>query len=189
MFGFAKNQFGSHCGYTEKELKDKNIDFYSFRHFYKTMLTHSNIKDSIVEYFMGHSVNVRNMNENYTHIEDLDDQFFEETGLKVIEHIDNQFQNAMNKLDLLSIHTHIEQVSLTDNKNNTKTYYTNVLNDLDFEDETRFYLDDLQDKGVLSNTNSKQQLLSDLKTLLENEAIDKRRYDDCVDYIKNADFE
>jgi integrase len=189
MFGFAKNQFGSHCGYTEKELKDKNIDFYSFRHFYKTMLTHSNIKDSIVEYFMGHSVNVRNMNENYTHIEDLDDQFFKETGLKVIEHIDNRFQNVMNKLDLLSVHTHIEQVSLTDNKNKTKTYYTNVLNDLDFEDETRFYLDDLQDKGVLSNTNDKNQLLSELKNLLENEAIDKRRFDDCVDYIKNADFE
>ena len=189
MFGFAKNQFGSHCGYTEKELKDKNIDFYSFRHFYKTMLTHSNIKDSIVEYFMGHSVNVRSMNENYNHIEDLDDLFFEETGLKVIEHIDNQFQNVMNKLDLLPIHTHIEQVSLTDNKNNTKTYYTNVLNDLYFEDETYLYLTDLREKGILSNTNDKNELLSELKNLLENEAIDKRRFDDCVDYIKNADFE
>ena len=185
MFGFAKNLFGALCGYNEQELKDKNFDFYSFRHFYKTMLTHSNIKDAVVEYFMGHAINVSKMDENYTHIEDLDDEFFEENGLKVVEHIDNQLQNIINKLNLFPIHTHIEQVVLTDNNNRQKTYFAEVLNEMDFENETFLYLTDLSEKGILSPTNDKSQLLSELKILLENGKIDKRRYDDCVDYIQN----
>lgn len=185
MFGFAKNQLGAHCGYTEKELKEKNIDFYSLRHFYKTLLTRSHIKDDIIEYFLGHSVNIRNMSENYNNREDLDDIFFEENGLQVIEYIDKQFHKVKEKYELLPVHTHIEQVSLSDNKDNTKTYYTDVLNKIDFENETYLYMCDLQEKERLSNTNNSEELLSGLNDLLEKQAIDKRRYDDCVDYIKN----
>jgi len=50
-------------------------------------------------------------------------------------------------------------------------------------------LTDLEGKEVLSPTDDKNKLLSEPKNLLENEATDKRRFDDCVDYIKKADFE
>ena len=189
LFSFTENQSGALCGYTEKELKEKNIVFYSFRHLFKTALQRSHIKDDLIEYFMGHSVNVRNMNENYNNREDLDDIFFEENGLKVIEYIDDLCEKVKEKYELLPAYTHIEQVSLTDKRGKAQIYFAEVLNNMDYENETYLYLTDLQDKGVLSNTNNKNQLLSELKNLLENEVIDKRRFDDCVDYIKNADFE
>ena len=188
LFSFTQYHFGALCGYTKEEMKEKNVVFYSFRHLFKTMLSHSNIKDSVIEYFMGHAVDVKKMNENYNHIGDLDDEFFEEYGLKVIEYIDEQFKNVINKLELLPIHTHLEQVSLTDDRGKTQTYFAEVLNEMDFENETFLYLTDLSEKGVLSPTNDKSQLLSELKILLESGKIDKRRYDDCVDYLKNTDF-
>ena len=189
MFSYACNQFGLHCGYTEKELKEKNFVMYGFRHLYRTMLDTSNIRESIIKYFMGHAVNIRDMSENYNNKEDLDELFFEDNGLKVIEYINDLFANVASKYELLPIHTHIEQVSLTDNKGNTKAYYTNVLNDIDFENETRLFMEDLQEKELLPNTNNKQELLSGLVTLLENGNIDKRRYDDCIFYVNNMEIE
>jgi hypothetical protein len=113
------------------------------------MLNTSEIKESMVEYFMGHKVNVRDMSKNYNSIEDLDDLFFEENGLKIIEYIDELFEKVIAQYELLPVvHTHLEQVSLP-------------------------------------KTESKKELLSGLKTLLENGNIDKRRYDDCVDFVKN----
>jgi len=189
MFSYACNQFGLHCGYTEQELKEKNFVMYGFRHLYRTMLDTSNIRESIIKYFMGHAVNIRDMSENYNNKEDLDELFFEDNGLKVIEYINDLFANVASKYELLPIHTHIEQVSLTDNKGNTKAYYTNVLNDINFENETRLFMEDLQEKELLPSTNNKQELLSGLETLLENGNIDKRRYDDCIFYVNNMEIE
>jgi hypothetical protein len=151
------------------------------------MLDTSKIRESIIKYFMGHAVNIRNMSENYNNREDLDDFFFEENGLKVIEYINDLFANVASKYELLPIHTHIEQVSLKDNKGNTKTYYTDVLNDIPFENEIYLFIADLQNKELLPNTNNKQDLLSGLETLLENGNIDKRRYDDCIFYVNNME--
>jgi len=186
MFGFAKNQFGVHCGYTEKKLKEKNIDFYSFRHFYNKMIYQSKIKDAVIQYFMGHAVNMSDMGERYNSIEDLDDLFFEENGLQVIEYIDQQFKKAINKYELLPVdYAFMEQVSLTDNKGKTKTFYTEVINKITFNDENHYRLDDLFDMGFISNTNNKNELLNELKTLFEDKTISKRQYDNFVYHIKN----
>jgi integrase len=189
MFSYACNQFGTHCGYTEKELEEKNFVMYSFRHFYNTMLDTSNIKEIIIRYFMGHSVDIHKMGENYNNREDLDEEFFEENGLKVIEYINDLCKKVIAKYELLPIHTHTEQVSLTDNKGNKKAYYTDVLNDLDFENETRLFMEDLQEKELLPSTNNKQNLIDGLKQLYENGNIDKRRYDDCIFYVNNMKIE
>jgi len=185
MFVSISNQFGIHCGYTEQELKEMNFVMYGLRHLYRTMLDTSKIRESIIKYFMGHAVNIRNMSENYNNREDLDDVFFEEYGLKVIEYIDKLFADVASKYGLMEFHTHIEQVSLTDNKNNVKTYFTEVLNDIDFEDETYLFIGDLQEKELLPNTKDKKELLSGLDTLLKNGIIDKMRYDDCVYFVKD----
>jgi hypothetical protein len=186
MFGFAKNQFGAHCGYSEKELEEKNFAFYSLRHLYKTMLKRSNIKDDIIEYFCGHAVNVHNMDENYNNREDLDDIFFEDNGLKVIEYINGMFKASRSKYESFPFdYKHIKQVSLTDNKKKVNTYHTEVLINMDFEDETYGYLTDLMGKGLLPETDDNKELKKGLDNLLENEKIDKRRYDDCIDFIKN----
>jgi integrase len=188
MFGFARNQLGTHLGYTEKELKELDFDFYSLRGFYETMLQTSNIRQSIINYFIGHSVNVRDMPENYFKREDLDDIFFEENGLKVIEYIDTLCQKVIEHFDLHPAdYTRIEQIALTDNKGNTKIYYAEILNKLDFETETYYYLGDLIDMNLLPGMNDKDGLIKGLKELLENETIDKRRYDDCIDCVKNME--
>ena len=187
-FIFAKNHFGAICGYSIEEMKKKKIVFYSSRHFYKTLLSLSKINESVVEYFSGRKVDVRKMNENYKHIEDIDDEFLEEIGLQVIEYIDDQFKNVINKLNLFPIHTHIEQVCLTNGRQNKKVYFAEVLNKMDFENETYLYLTDLTEKGVLSPTNDKNQLESELKNLLENGKIEKRKFDDCLHYLENTDF-
>jgi hypothetical protein len=188
MFGFVCYQFWIHCGYNEKELKDeKNFDFYGLRHFYKTALSRSEIKNDIIEYFFGHTVDPRKMDENYNDISSLDDIFFEKNGLKIIEYFNDLFDEVILKYELLPIHTHLEQVSLTDNKKNVKTYFTNVLNDIDFENETYLYIGDLQAKGLLPNTNIKNELMDELKQLFENGNIDKNRYDDCIYYVKNME--
>jgi hypothetical protein len=183
MFGFASKQFGAHCGYTEKELKEKIFRFYSLRHFYITMLERSSIKSDIIKYFSGHSVNIHNMNENYNNKEDLDDIFYEESGLQVIKYVNDLCQKVKDRYELMPIHTHIEQVALTDNKNKVNTYFADVLNDIDFENETHLYLCDLQDKNLLDNADDKNELINGLKKLLASETIDKRRYDDCIDYL------
>jgi integrase len=184
MFGFAKNQFGAHCGYTEKEMEEKNIDFYSFRHLYKTILERSAIKKDIIEYFMGHSVNVNRMDERYNNREDLDDIFFEEYGIKVNEYINELCNKVEEKYSLMVIHKHIEEIILTDNKKKVKTFFTEVINDIDFENETYFNLCDLQEKNSLPNTDNKKELIQGLNVLLEKGAIDKRLYDDYVYYLK-----
>jgi hypothetical protein len=61
------------------------------------------------------------------------------------------------------------------------------LNKLDFETETYHYLGGLIDMNLLPGMNDKDGLIKGLKELLENETIDKRRYDDCMDYVKNMD--
>jgi len=189
MFAYTCRQFGLHCGYTEQDLKDLNFVMYGLRHLYRTMLDTSKIRESIIRYFMGHAVNIRNMSENYNNREDLDEVFFEENGLKVIEYINDLFANVASKYELLEIHTHTEQVSLKDNKGNIKTYYTDVLEDIPFENEINLFIGSLQENQLLPNTNNKQELLSGLETLLENGNIDKRRYDDCIFYVNNIEIE
>jgi integrase len=54
-FSKANTLLGSLPGYSEKELEEKNIRYYSGRHFFKTMLScGGGLGEDIEEYFMGH---------------------------------------------------------------------------------------------------------------------------------------
>lgn len=58
-------ELGKHIGYTEGQLKEENIRFYSSRHFWKTVMGENELGD-IEEYFMGHKTS-SNMEKNYFH--------------------------------------------------------------------------------------------------------------------------
>jgi integrase len=185
MFWFAKNQFGIHCGYTENELKEMNIEFYSFRHLYKSMLQRSDMKIDIIEYFMGHSVNFSKMNENYNHLAEIGDNIFENIGIQAIEYIDSQCRKAIEKYNLFPIDPQKKKVSLTDNKGNIKEYYAYVLEKIDYELETYLFIKDLQEKYILPDTENKQELIKGLNKLLETQRINESRYNECIDYVEN----
>jgi len=184
-FMFAKNQFGAHLGYTEKELEEMNFDFYSFRHFYNTMLRNSKINPHYIKYFMGHSRNTAKMDENYLHIGDLDDILFEEKGIEVIDYIDGLCKDVMEKQNIFPFDYHIEEISLSNDKKQIINYYTNVLDKYDFENEIHYFIEDLYDKGSFLATND-DDILIELKNLLDKEIIDKRRYNECVYYINSG---
>jgi len=58
-------------GITETDIKERNITFHSWRHFFNTTLRRNNLADSKVQRITGHKT--QEMTENYTHwaIEDL----------------------------------------------------------------------------------------------------------------------
>jgi len=189
LFMYAGYQLGGHCGLSVKELKDKNIVFYSLRKSYKTMLSQSKIEEWKQEYFMGHAVKSADMGDNYRNRDDLDDWFFEKNGIEVIQYIDNLCDDVWEKYDILETHYHIEQITLPYGKGYSKTLYGKVLNKVDFDDENYYFIDDLYDKGFLSG-NNEEDILNELKELFENGVIDKRKYGDAVYHIKNkVDFE
>jgi integrase len=80
---------------TEKELKEKNIKYYSFRHTFNTLCvlyrfndSNTDRTDDIIDYFMGHKISNK-MRANYTHINKIDnDIFYQNYGKFVIEVLD-----------------------------------------------------------------------------------------------------
>jgi integrase len=72
--GFVKaDEFKSSCillgkklGYTEGELEEMNIRFYSGRHFFKTMMSAGGLGEDAEELFMGHSVS-NDVKKRYNH--------------------------------------------------------------------------------------------------------------------------
>jgi integrase len=61
----AYTELAIQLGYTDKQLKEENITFYSGRHFWKTLMDSENLGD-IEEYFMGHKVS-GNVAKRYNH--------------------------------------------------------------------------------------------------------------------------
>jgi site-specific recombinase XerD len=65
-FETAGDKLGDLLGYDKAQLKEKNIVFYSGRHFYKTMLNAGGLGEDIEEFFMGHRVSA-DIKKNYNH--------------------------------------------------------------------------------------------------------------------------
>jgi integrase len=66
----------------EKEMKEKNIVFYSLRHTFNTLCVLYRYKDSntersddLIDYFMGHKISNK-MRANYSHINNVDNKIF-----------------------------------------------------------------------------------------------------------------
>jgi integrase len=182
VFNYARRHFGMICGYDEKELKIKNFVFSGLRHFYKTLLQRSELKYDIVEYFMGHAVNMSNMDARYNDREALDDIFFEEFGIRVNDYVSSMCGIVLNEYEVSpEPYTSIQQIYLTDDRGKKQFYFSNVLKKLDYEKGIHDIIGDLVDKGVLKSLNDKDGL----KNLFEEGQIDKKLYDDCIYYIDN----
>jgi len=99
LFKRANIECGIHCGHTENQMKEKNVVFYSFRHFYKTVLTNGGLPKELASTFMGHAKNKSDMGDNYTHLEEIgadgtDVELLAENGKKVIRILDRHFNDA-----------------------------------------------------------------------------------------------
>ncbi|GHU98555.1 hypothetical protein FACS189483_06720 [Spirochaetia bacterium] len=85
-FMYAIQQLGAHLGNCRQDMIAKRYRFHSMRVFYRTILAPSELKDTIIEYFMGHKVDMGSMKERYNNKKDLDDEFFAKYGKKVIDY-------------------------------------------------------------------------------------------------------
>jgi integrase len=64
----ANDELGRRLGLTSEELKEKNITFYSGRHFWKTLMSKEGLGEDIEELFMGHKVSA-DVKKRYNHID------------------------------------------------------------------------------------------------------------------------
>jgi integrase len=64
----AKYELGKHLNLTKEEVDEQNIDFYSGRHFWKTLMNAEELGDGIEEIFMGHSVS-KDVAKTYNHLD------------------------------------------------------------------------------------------------------------------------
>lgn len=102
LFVRAYMECGIHAGYTETEIKDSNIDFHSFRHFYRTILSDNGLSKELIKYFMGHAKNMNDMGERYTNYEEIGNDIGDigllvDNGRKVINILDTHFNNAYTR--------------------------------------------------------------------------------------------
>jgi integrase len=105
VFRQASFDMGSLLGFTEKELVEKGICFYSGRHTYKTILALGNaektadIDINFQELFMGHNFNKKELRENgineyaYNHLdaESIGDTLLAQKGKEVLKVIDRYY--------------------------------------------------------------------------------------------------
>ncbi|GHV77113.1 hypothetical protein AGMMS49942_19340 [Spirochaetia bacterium] len=113
----ARNIFCFLCGYDSNTIKEKNIVFYSFRHFFKTMLQNAGIQKDYVEYLMGHT-NKSDMSKNYLHLGNVGNTYIEENGKKVIEVIE-KYNKDIDDIKIIK-----KMISYKDtSRPNEKKYY------------------------------------------------------------------
>jgi integrase len=98
-FGRARTIFALLCGYNEDSIKEHHIVFYSFRHFFKTMMTNALNDKDLIEYYMGHT-NRGDMSKNYLHYDSIGDKYIEKNGKRIIDVIDNYFNELYKKMTL-----------------------------------------------------------------------------------------
>ncbi|MDR3057938.1 MAG: tyrosine-type recombinase/integrase [Prevotella sp.] len=116
-FYYAMQQMAAHLGYSLQDMKDNALRFHSLRVFYKTLLNRSELKEDIVEYFMGHKIDMSSMKERYNNRNDLDDSFFQKYGKMVNDYFDS-FNDSFSYS--------MKEVSFIDKRGNTQTYITPV---------------------------------------------------------------
>jgi integrase len=146
IFIEAYKQCGIHCGYTENEIKKNNVDFHSFRHFYRTILSQGGVSKDLVAYFMGHAKNMSDMEDRYNNIEEVgndisDIKLLADNAKKVIDilsgHFNNSFLRHIEEHDQQILYLEEKEVELTNAKNAKIKYWTYVIqgyeNFIDFE--------------------------------------------------------
>jgi hypothetical protein len=154
-FSYAFQQLSAHLGYSRQDMKDKNLRFHSLRVFYKTFLNRSELKEDIIEYFMGHKIDMGSMKERYNNRNDLDDDFFARFGNTVIDYFDTEIKGKQRitknrlsgKTPITFTHT-MEEVEFTEKRKNTQKYITAVIEDNETEDNPyRIFKEGIVDKA------------------------------------------
>jgi integrase len=148
IFIEAYKQCGIHCGYTEEQIKENNVDFHSFRHFYRTILSQGGVSKELVAYFMGHAKNMNDMEDRYNNIEEIgndisDIKLLADNAKKVIgilsEHFNNSLLRHIEEHDQQILYLEEKEVELTNAKGEKVKYWTHAIkgyeNFIDFEPE------------------------------------------------------
>ena len=133
VFIEAYKQCGIHCGYTETEIKDSNVDFHSFRHFFRTILVQGGLSKELITVFMGHAKNMNDMGDRYTNIEEIGNDIGDigllvDNGKKVINILDTHFNNAYtrhnNENEKQIVHIEPKEVTITNQRKVGIKYWT-----------------------------------------------------------------
>lgn len=133
IFIEAYNECGIHCGFSENEIKNNNVDFHSFRHFYRTILTQGGLSKELINFFMGHAKNMHDMGERYTNIEEIGNDIGDigllvDNGKKVINILDSHFNNAYtrhnNENEKQIVYIEPKEVEIINNHKSKIKYWT-----------------------------------------------------------------
>jgi len=136
IFIESYKQCGIHCGFTESEIKMNKVDFHSFRHFYRTLLSQGGLPKELARYFMGHAKVMNDMDDRYTNIEEIgndigDIELLVDNGKKVIEilngHFDNAYTRHIEENDKQIVHIEPREVEITNPKMSKIKYLTYVI--------------------------------------------------------------
>jgi integrase len=120
-FMFAFQQLSAHLGYSRQDMIDKNLRFHSLRVFFKTLSNTSELKEDVVEYFMGHKIDMGSMKERYNNRNDLDDAFFAKYGKILIDYFSRSLKHDFTYT--------MKEVEFKDKRGKIQTYTTPVLDD------------------------------------------------------------
>jgi len=148
----AYRQCGIHCGYTETEMKEKKVDFHSFRHFYRTILSQGGVSVDLARYFMGHAKDMGDMSQRYNNMEEIGNDISDvgllvENGKKVIDILNGHFNSAFSRQNdgdgKQIVRFEVKEVELTDPKNSkTAKHWTWVIsgyeNIVEYDDNDDF---------------------------------------------------
>ena len=133
VFIEAYKECGIHAGFTEEEIKESNVDFHSFRHFYRTILTQGGLSKELNTVFMGHAKNMNDMGERYTNIEEIGNDIGDigllvDNGRKVIDILDTHFNNAYsrhnNENEKQTVHIEPKEIEMTNSRRVQVKYWT-----------------------------------------------------------------
>jgi integrase len=136
IFAEAYKQCGIHCGYTESETKENNIDFHSFRHFYQSILSQGGLSKVLITYFMGHAKNMNDMGERYNNIEEIgndigDIELLVDNAKRVIKtldyHLNNAYTRHIEENEKQTVYIEPKEVILTNRKMSKIKYWTYVI--------------------------------------------------------------
>jgi hypothetical protein len=149
VFIEAYKECGIHAGFTEEEIKESNVDYHSFRHFYRTILSQGELSKELISVFMGHAKNMNDMGERYTNIEEIGNDIGDigllvDNGKKVINILDSHFNNAYsrhnNENEKQIVHIEPKEVELTNSRKVKMKYFAYCIsgyeNFLDYEEDS-----------------------------------------------------
>jgi integrase len=136
LFVEAYTECGIHAGYTEAEIKSANVDFHSFRHFYRSILSQGGLPKELTNYFMGWSKNMNDMGERYNNIEEIgndigDVELLITNGKKVIDvldsHINNAYTRHNNENEKQVVYIEPKEVEITNQRKTKVKYFSWVI--------------------------------------------------------------